>query len=110
MRNLKPLERLFTRKTYFSIDAGEYDGVHAGDMMSLVLSRADKGNVLFTALNHVNCVAVAVMMGLPAIVFCEGEEPKMELLRRAEEEKIAIFSTKHSVAQAILLMHEAGCL
>lgn len=110
MRNLKPLDRLFTRKTFFSIDTVRYDGVHAGDMMSLVLSHADKDNVLFTALNHVNCVAVAVMMGLPAVVFCEGKEPKMELLRRAEEEKIAIFSTKQSVSQAILSMQEAGCL
>ena len=109
MPSMRCLEPLFTRRTHFPVDDITFDGVHAGDMMSLVLRHADPGHVLVTALNHVNCVAVAVMKGCPAIIFCEGIDPGMELLRHAEEENIVVYHTDASVAEAVITMHEAGC-
>jgi predicted transcriptional regulator len=79
-----------------------FTGCYAGDLLSVVLKSAKAGNLLVTIIANINTVAVAVLADLPAILFCEGQQPSAEMIRKAEEEKIALLSTEMTSVDVIL--------
>ncbi|HRY78167.1 MAG TPA: hypothetical protein P5154_05325 [Candidatus Izemoplasmatales bacterium] len=79
-----------------------FSGCYAGDLLSVVLKSAKAGNLLVTIITNINTVAVAVLADLPAILFCEGAVPSGEMIRKAEEEQIALLSTGLTSVEVIL--------
>jgi serine kinase of HPr protein (carbohydrate metabolism regulator) len=71
----------------------ELSGAYTSDLLSDVMAHASAGNVLVTMQAHRNTVAVASLVGAPAIVLCNDRPVPDDMLDAAREEKIAIFRT-----------------
>ncbi len=78
-----------------------FDGFYAGDLLSFVMSHAKQGNILLTITNNLNSIAVAELLELPGIIFCEGVIPSEEMIKKASEEKISLFTTNKSKVEII---------
>lgn len=71
-------------------------GIYCGDLLSLVMANAQEGNVWITIQSHINVVAVASLIGLAAIIVVEGNPVDPDVIEKADEEGIAVFTTKNS--------------
>ena len=71
-------------------------GIYCGDLLSLVMANAQEGNAWITIQSHINVVAVASLVGLAAIIVVEGNTVDLEVIEKADQEGIAIFTTKNS--------------
>lgn len=78
-----------------------FDGFYAGDLLSFVMSHAKQGNILLTITNNLNSIAVAELLELPGIIFCEGVIPSEEMIKKASEENISLFTTNKSKVEII---------
>lgn len=78
-----------------------FDGFYAGDLLSFVMSHAKQGNILLTITNNLNSIAVAELLELPGIIFCEGIVPSEEMIKKASEENISLFTTNKSKVEII---------
>lgn len=72
----------------------EITGGFTGDLLSLVLAHAQEKSAWITVQGHENAVAVAVMIGLSAIILTQGIEPNERMCQKADEEGIPILKTK----------------
>lgn len=71
----------------------ELEGVYACDLLSWVMSHADKGNLWITVLTNLNIVAVAVLAEVACIVLPEGISPEPATVQRAVQEGVPILCT-----------------
>lgn len=78
----------------------EIKGGFAGDMLSFVLANAREGEVWFTIQTHINIIPVAVMKGIPAIIFVSSKTCDEEVLNKAKEENVALIKTSYSLFDA----------
>jgi len=88
----------------------DYQGCYVSDLLSNVLKQAKEGNGLITTLSNLNVIAVASLLNLSFVLFCEGKEPSQEMIEKANEEEIALISTQQKAIDIILLMHHQGML
>ncbi len=72
---------------------GELHHGYTCDLLSEVMANAQNESVWFTVQSHVNIVAVAAITGIKAIVLCNGHSYDTETVRKAEAEKVALFTT-----------------
>lgn len=72
----------------------EVKGGYTSDLLSDVMGNASEGNVLITIQAHKNTIAVANLVGMPAIILCNGREAPEEMIKLAEQEHIAVIATK----------------
>lgn len=77
----------------------EVSGVYACDLLSWVMSHAEKGNAWITVHTHVNIVAVALMAELSCIIVPEGIKVEEATVKRAELEGVTILGTALSTYQ-----------
>ncbi|WP_010251921.1 DRTGG domain-containing protein [Acetivibrio cellulolyticus] len=82
-------------------------GVYIGDLLSWVMSHANKGDVWITVHTHLNIVAVALLVELACIVIPEGIQVEEATIKKANEEGIVILSSGKTAYQ---LAVEAGHL
>ena len=80
---------------------GEYDDASVGsgyssDLLSDVMANASAGAVLVTIQAHKNTIAVASLLGLAAVVICNGRPLPEDMLEAARAERIAVFRTGFS--------------
>lgn len=68
----------------------EISGGYAGDLLSDVMGNAKADAVLVTIQAHKNTVAVASLLGLAAIVLCNGRTAPEDMLEAAAAEGIAV--------------------
>lgn len=71
----------------------ELTGVYIGDLLSWVMSHADKGDLWITVHTHTNIVAVALLAEIACIVIPEDIKVEEETIKKANEEGIPILST-----------------
>ena len=64
------------------------------DLLSAVLASAQEGDLWITIQRHQNIIAVAKVSSLSGIILAGGIRPADEVIRKAEEEGIPLFSTK----------------
>lgn len=72
--------------------AAVVDG-YCGDLLSDVMANAPAQSVLMTIQAHKNTIAVASLVGITALVICNGRTVAPDMLAAAQEEEIAIFTT-----------------
>ncbi len=72
---------------------GPIAGGYTSDLLSDVMAHARTGDVLITIQAHKNTVAVAGLVGAPAIVLCNDRPIPDDMVEAAREEGIALFST-----------------
>lgn len=81
---------------YMSETDKEITNCYIGDMLSVVMSRADEGDVWLTVQTNVNIAAVAVLTGCACIVITEGMTPDEETIKKAEAQDVTIFKSPHT--------------
>lgn len=69
---------------------------YTSDLLSDVMGNAEEGSALITIQAHKNTVAVASLIGMPAIILCNGRVPDDTMVEAAEKENIAIFGTEEN--------------
>ena len=82
------------------------EGVYAGDLLSMVMSNTKKNDVWITVHTHLNIIAVGALNELSAIIIPHGIMPEENTLRKAEEEKIPVITTKYSAYEICVRIHE----
>ena len=65
-----------------------YSGVYVGDLLSWVMGRADEDQLWLTIMTNVNVIAVASLVNVSAVIFCEGCVPDEEVCRLANEKGV----------------------
>jgi len=71
----------------------ELAGAYTSDLLSDVMANAKSAGVLVTIQAHKNTVAVASLVGISAIVICNGRECPEDMVEAAKGEGIAVFGT-----------------
>lgn len=74
----------------------EVTGCYIGDMLSVVMSRAEEGNIWLTVQANVNIDAVAVLTGCAAIVIVEGMTADSETVKKAQVQDVTIYRTEET--------------
>jgi len=83
----KPIEKLF-----------------ASDLLSNVMAQTNEHDCLLTMLNNINVIGVASLNDLSCVVFTQGVKVKQELIDKANELDIPLFSTQFSTVDAIIAL------
>lgn len=71
----------------------EIAGGYTSDLLSDVMAHAKVKEVLITIQAHRNTIAVAGLVGAPAVVICNGRPVPEDMIEAARDEGIAIFRT-----------------
>ena len=71
----------------------EIQGVYICDLLSWVMSHAQKGNVWITVQTNINIVAVAVLTEVGCIIIPEEMEIDPQTIEKANKENIPIFTS-----------------
>ena len=70
----------------------EIKDFYTGDLLSWVMGHVRGEDIcLLTVLNSINVIAVATLVDLACIVFCEGVEPTEDLIKKANDEGVMLF-------------------
>lgn len=72
------------------------ENVYICDLLSWVMSHAQKGDAWITVLTNVNVPAVAMMTDVACVIIPEGIEVEELTLKKANENAITIISSQHS--------------
>lgn len=86
----------------------EINGVYICDLLSWVMSHANKGNAWITVMSHANVVAVASLLDLGCIIVPENIEVDQDALRKAEEEGIPVLSTSLNAYEIAVELEKMG--
>jgi len=81
-------------------------GVYACDLLSWVMSHAEKGNAWITIHTHLNIVAVALLTEVSCIIIPEDIAVEENTIKKAEEEGIVILSSPLSTYELCYRLHE----
>jgi len=81
---------------------------YASDLLSDVLANAPRGAVLVTLQVHLNVVAVASHAGLRAVIFSSGRLPDDEVIERAEQEGLVLYSSQADTFNIVGRLYELG--
>ena len=70
----------------------EIKDFYTGDLLSWVMGHVRGEDVcLLTVLNSINVIAVATLVDLSCIIFCEGVEPSIDIINKANDEGVMLF-------------------
>ncbi len=86
----------------------EPTGGYASDLLSCVMSGAQRGNLWVTLQSHLNIVAVAALLDLAAIIITEGAQPDAATLEKATQEGVILLSTPLPTYTVIGRLWELG--
>ncbi len=82
-------------------------GGYTSDLLSDVMAKSEKGQALITIQAHKNTVAVASLVGLPAIILCNARPVPQDMIEAARDEGIALFRTDRTQFQVSGLLYDA---
>ena len=71
-------------------------GCHIGDLLSLVMSSAQSGDVWITIQGNINVPAVASLTDCAMVIIAQGQKLDENALERAKDEGIGIYSSEKS--------------
>jgi hypothetical protein len=91
-------------------DAGDVEitGGYCSDLLSDVLKNAKSGFIWVTNQKHQNCVAVASLLDLCAVIIVGGVEPDAETLEKAASEQVPLYTTTESAFDIAGRLYEMG--
>ena len=81
---------------------------YASDLLSDVLANAPSGGVLVTLQVHLNVIAVAGHAGLAAVIFSAGRKPEEDVIAKAAEENIALFTSPDDTFDLVGRLYALG--
>jgi hypothetical protein len=83
-------------------------GCYISDLLSDVLAHAEPGVLWLTIQSHRNVVSVAATKDIAVVLFTCGRRPEPEIIAEAEEEGVALLTTRLSTYEAAGKLWEAG--
>lgn len=86
----------------------EIQGGYASDMLSCVMAGAQKGNIWVTLLKHLNVIAVAVLIEIPAIILSENAQLEQAALKKADDEGIVVLRSPENTYAIVGKLYEIG--
>ena len=90
-------------------DAGrEVTGGVCCDLLSWVMAKGQPGMAWITVQTHMNVAAVASLHEFSCIMLAEGCAMPPDVLKKAEDEGIAVFASSLSEYRLCGLLHDAG--
>jgi predicted transcriptional regulator len=84
------------------------EGVYICDLLSWVMSHAQKGDAWITVMSHANVIAVASLLDLGCIIVPEEIEMDQDALRKADEEGIPVLSTSLNAYEIAIELNKLG--
>jgi len=84
--------------------------VYICDLLSWVMSHAQKGDAWITVLTNVNVPAVAMMTDVACVIIPEGIEAQELTLKKANENSITIISSQYSAFEISKRIFEANLM
>ena len=78
------------------------------DLMSDVLAFVNEKTVLVTGLTNPHVMRTANMLELKCLIFVRGKTPTPEMLAQADEQELAVLSTRETAFTACGLLYQAG--
>lgn len=96
MNTLELAEKMFLKEltSVGENNPKEITGCYICDLLSRVINGCDKGNVWITVQSSINVAAVAVLNECACVIVCEGVKVSDDVIKKANEEKVIIFSDK----------------
>jgi len=86
----------------------EVTGGYASDLLSDVIANSKEGNLWITLQTHQNIIAVATLKELSGIVIVNNREPDEETVKKAEQEKIPLLTSKLTTFEIAGKLYELG--
>ena len=86
----------------------DVQGGYVADLLSCVMAGAETGDLWITLQTHANIVAVASLLGVAAIVVAEGAVVPEATLAKAEQQGMAVLSTKNPVYETVAQLIPLG--
>jgi predicted transcriptional regulator len=83
-------------------------GCYISDLLSDVLAHAEPGMLWLTIQTHRNVVSVAATKDIAVVLFTCGRRPEPEIVTEAEQEGVALLTTRLSTYEAAGKLWEAG--
>lgn len=93
--------------TYYDGDKEATTGF-VGDLLSVVMGKANEDCAWVTIQSHINVVAVATLVDCACIIVAEGYRVDEDAISKANLEEIPIISTKYSSYEAVSLLVKNG--
>ncbi len=81
---------------------------YVSDLLSDVIANAKNGCLWITLQSHPNIVAVGAMKEVSGIIIVNGRHPDGEMIKKANEEGVPIFTTEKSAFTVAGLLYQAG--
>lgn len=78
-----------------STSNSKIENVYICDLLSWVMSHAQKGDAWITVLTNVNVPAVAMMADVACVIIAEGVAVEELTLKKANENNVTIISSEH---------------
>lgn len=72
------------------------NGAYTSDLLSDVMGFATEGDALITIQAHKNTIAVATLVGCPAVIICNDRPLPPDMLDAARAEGIAVYVSKET--------------
>lgn len=79
----------------------EVSGGYVGDLLSLVMGKAQSGNAWVTIQTNINIVAVASLTDAAMIILAEGLSPDANTAKRADMEGIPVYSSEKTAFELV---------
>ena len=85
--------------------SAEFTTGFTSDLLSDVMGNAADGAVLMTIQAHKNTIAVATLVGIPAVLVCTSRPVPEDMKDAAKQEGIAIYRTSLHQYEASVALH-----
>lgn len=94
---MSPLE-LAKKLSFNIVNAGsgeerQINGVYCGDLLSMVMGRAQADNAWITVMGNVNTIAVAVLADISCIILSENSALDIDAKTKAEAQDVCVISS-----------------
>lgn len=83
-------------------------GCYIGDLLSLVMSKAEEGDAWITIQTNVNVAAVSVLVDCAVIIVADNMMPDTELQKKAKEQEVNIIKTEKTAYEIAKIISRAG--
>lgn len=83
-------------------------GVECCDLLSWVMANGKEGEAWITVQIHSNIIAVATLLDFSCIIVPEGIQVDEEVIEKASDEDVPVFSTKLDAYGIFKVFYEAG--
>lgn len=94
--------------TGFDFSEKQVTGVYIGDLLSLVMSKAQQNYLWITIQTHINIIAVATLVELAGIIIVDGMEIDKDTIEKANEVGIPLIKSNLSAYDVACQLKEIG--